>query len=62
VPRYIRNEAVNQLENELGRIEKSQPLRERLRNLQDRLLARPATGLEADKDFYDDLSTPPDVR
>ncbi len=62
MPRYIRNEAVNQLENELGRIEKSQPLRERLRNLQDRLLARPATGLEADKDFYDDLSTPPDVR
>jgi antitoxin VapB len=44
------------LENELRRIEVAQPLRERLRPLQDRVLARPATGLEADKDFYDDLS------
>jgi antitoxin VapB len=46
------------LENELRRIEKSQPLRERLRNLQNRVLARTATGLEADKAFYDDLSGP----
>jgi len=44
------------LENELQRTEKSQPLRERLRPLQHRVLARPATGLEADKSFYDDLS------
>jgi ribonuclease VapC len=41
------------LENELRRIEKSQPLRERLRPLQNRVLTRPATGLEADKSFYD---------
>jgi antitoxin VapB len=32
------------------------PLRERLRPLQKRVLRRPATGLEADKAFYDDLS------
>ena len=57
--RLTKTEAVKlALENELRRIEKSQPLRERLRPLQDRVLARPATGLEADKDFYDDLSGP----
>jgi len=44
------------LENELRRIEEARPLRERLRLLQDRVLARPATGLAADKAFYDDLS------
>jgi antitoxin VapB len=44
------------LENELRRIEEALPLRERLRSLQDRVLARPATGLEADKAFYDELS------
>ena len=44
------------LENELRRIDEAQPLRERLRPLQDRVLTRPATGLEPDKDFYDDLS------
>jgi antitoxin VapB len=32
------------------------PLRERLRPLQERVLSRPATGLEADKAFYDELS------
>jgi len=32
------------------------PLWERVRPIQDRVLARPATGLEADKAFYDDLS------
>jgi len=46
------------LENELRRIEKAEPLRERLRHLEDRVLSRPATGPEADKDFYDDLSRP----
>jgi len=46
------------LENELRRIEEAQPLRERLRPLQERVLARPATGLNAEKDFYDDLSRP----
>ena len=44
------------LENELRRIEEALPLRERLRPLQQRVLARPATGLEADKAFFDELS------
>ena len=44
------------LENELRRIEEALPLRERLRPLQQRVLARAATGLEADKAFYDELS------
>ncbi len=44
------------LENELRRIEEALPLRERLRPLQQRVLARPATGLEPDKAFYDELS------
>ena len=44
------------LENELRRLDQAVPLRERLRPLQDRLLRRPATGLEADKAFYDELS------
>lgn len=44
------------LQNELHRIEQAIPLRERLRPIQDRILARPATGLEADKAFYDALS------
>ena len=44
------------LENELRRIEEALPLRERLRSLQNRVLARPATGLEADKAFYDDMN------
>ena len=41
------------LENELRRLDEAVPLRERLRR---RILARPATGLEADKAFYDELS------
>jgi antitoxin VapB len=44
------------LENELRRLDEARPLRERLRPLQNRILARPATGLEADKAFYDELS------
>ncbi len=44
------------LENELRRIEEALPLRERLRPLQQRVVARPATGLEADEAFYDELS------
>ena len=44
------------LENELRRLDEALPLRERLRALQDRVLARPTTGLKADKAFYDDLS------
>jgi len=44
------------LENELRRIEKAIPLRERLRPIQKRVLARPVTGRKADKAFYDALS------
>ena len=47
------------LENELQRLDKAIPLRERLRALQERVLRRPATGLEADKAFYDELSGDP---
>ena len=44
------------LENELRRLDEAVPLRERLRPLQGRVLARPPTGLDADKEFYDELS------
>jgi antitoxin VapB len=44
------------LENELRRIDTALPLRERLRPLQQRIMARPSTGLAADKAFYDELS------
>jgi antitoxin VapB len=45
------------LENELRRImDEALPLRERLRPIQDRVLARPATGMDADKASYDELS------
>ena len=44
------------LENELHRLDEAVPLRDRLRPLQKRVLSRPATGLEADKAFYDELS------
>ena len=44
------------LENELRRLDEALPLKERLRPLQRRILARPPTGLKADKAFYDDLS------
>jgi antitoxin VapB len=42
--------------NELRREDEAVPLRERLRPLQDRIAARPPTGLEADKAFFDELS------
>ena len=44
------------LVNELRRLNEATPLRERLRPLQNRVLRRPATGVEADKAFYDELS------
>lgn len=44
------------LEGELRRAAEAVPLRERLRPLQKRVMSRPATGLEANKAFYDDLS------
>ena len=55
--RRSKTEAVKMaLENELRRLDEAVPLRERLRPLQARVMARPATGLEADKAFYDALS------
>jgi antitoxin VapB len=55
--RRTKTEAVKMaLENELRRLDEAVPLRERLRSLQARVMARPATGLEADKAFYDALS------
>ena len=47
------------LENELRRLDEAVPLRDRLRPLQERVLSRPATGLVADKAFYDELSGNP---
>jgi antitoxin VapB len=44
------------LRNELDRVERNIPLRDRVRPLQDRVMSRAATGLEADKAFYDSLS------
>jgi antitoxin VapB len=44
------------LENELRRLDEAIPLAERLRPIQERVLARLATGPEADKAFYDELS------
>jgi antitoxin VapB len=44
------------LENELRRLDAAVPLRDRLRPLRERVLSRPATGLDADKAFYDELS------
>ncbi len=44
------------LTNELVRLDQAVPLRERLRPIQERIRARPATGLAADKAFYDALS------
>lgn len=44
------------LENEVRRLDEAAPLRDRLRPLQDRVLSRPPTGVEADKAFFDELS------
>ena len=55
--RLSKTEAVKlALENELHRQDQQVPLRERLRPIQERIRKRPATGLQADKRFYDDLS------
>jgi antitoxin VapB len=55
--RTSKTEAVRTaLENELRRLDQAEPLRQRLRPLQERILRRPATGQEADKEFYDELS------
>jgi antitoxin VapB len=56
-PHLSKTEAVRlALEHELHRLDHVPPLRERLRPLQERVLARPATGQDADKAFYDGLS------
>jgi antitoxin VapB len=44
------------LRHELQRLDDATPLRERLRPIQARVRSRPATGLQADKAFYDELS------
>ena len=43
------------LENELHRVDEQLSLWERTRPIRERILARPSTGLEADKAFYDSL-------
>jgi antitoxin VapB len=47
------------LQKELQHLEQVIPLSQRLRPLQERVLSRSASGLVADKDFYDDLSGEP---
>jgi antitoxin VapB len=47
------------LRNELQRLDDIIPLSERLRPIQNRVLSRPPTGLQADKAFYDALSGDP---
>jgi antitoxin VapB len=55
--RRSKTEAVRlALRHELARLDRTMPLKERLRALQDRVTSRPATGLAADKAFYDELS------
>jgi antitoxin VapB len=58
--RLTKTEAVKvALENELHRLDRSIPLRERVRPLQERVQKWPKTGLQADKEFFDDLSGDP---
>lgn len=55
--RVTKTEAVRfALAETLDALEKAKPLRERLAPLQQRILARPATGLQADKAFFDTLN------
>jgi antitoxin VapB len=42
--------------NELRREDEAVPLQERIAKLRDEVLSRPATGLVADKQFFDELS------
>jgi antitoxin VapB len=44
------------LKEELRRTMEAVPLRDRVKALQERVMARPATGEEADKAFFDALS------
>ena len=68
MPFNIRSDAVNRLaeagaprlhSNKLLRLDQAVPLRERLRPIRDRIRARPATGLAADKAFHDERSGAP---
>ena len=55
--RVTKTEAVKlALENELRLTDRSPSLDERLKALQDEVRSYPATGLEADKAFYDSLN------
>jgi antitoxin VapB len=55
-----KTDAVRQvLRAELERLDRSVPLRERVRPLQERILSRPRTGLAADKAFFDELNGEP---
>ena len=70
MPLNIRDEDANRLAEELASRTRStktaavkralrnelERLNQRVRALQDRVLARPSTGLEADKAFYDALN------
>jgi antitoxin VapB len=58
--RTSKTEAVKlALENELRRLDAAVPLLERIRPIQERIRSWPATGLKADKAFYDELSGDP---
>jgi antitoxin VapB len=53
-----KTEAVAQaLRNELQRVAEATPLRTLLQPIQDRVMSRPATGQQADKAFFDELSS-----
>jgi antitoxin VapB len=57
VVRVSKTEAVRiALVNELERRERPMMLAERIKPIQDRIASYPATGLMADKAFYDELS------
>jgi antitoxin VapB len=52
-----KTDAVRQaLANELRKADPSLPLRDRIKAIQDEVLSYPATGLKADKEFYDSLN------
>jgi antitoxin VapB len=47
------------LQAELTRLDQNLPLMERIRPIQNDILSRPRTGLEADKAFFDEISGNP---
>ena len=55
--RVTKTEAVRQaLQRDLAALDQDTPMMERIREIQARVAARPSTGLEADKAFYDSLN------